>query len=153
MHSKLVAGALIVLAMQGVQAADTPMKEEALLLPSAEIRWKDAPKLGKGAKMAVLEGKLDQAEPFTFRAKLPPRLQIAPHTHPLWERVTVLSGTFHFGLGDKFDRTKARAYPVGSLLIIPPGQSMFAYAGTRGATIQVHGTGPWGIDYLEAGDK
>jgi quercetin dioxygenase-like cupin family protein len=32
-----------------------------------------------------------------FRLKLPANSKIAPHTHPAYERVTVLSGTLYSG--------------------------------------------------------
>ena len=117
------------------------------IVPS-EIEWKDAPSIGPGAKLAVLEGDLKQAAPFTMRIKVPPNLKIPAHTHPVFERVTVLSGTFHLGIGEKFDKTKAKAYPAGGVTFMPPGMPMFGYTGNEETIIQLHGTGPWGITYL-----
>ena len=118
----------------------------------SELKWSDAPSIGPGAKIAVIEGDLKAAGPVTFRLKLPPKAKIGVHTHPLVEHVTVLSGTFYFATGDKFDASKAKAYPVGSAIVIPTGMPMFAFTKDKESTIQVHGIGPWGIEYLKPDD-
>lgn len=117
------------------------------VLPST-IQWADAPSIGPGAKLAVLEGDLKQAEPFIMRIKLPPNFKIAAHTHPTYERVTVLSGALHLGIGEKFDPAMATAYPAGGLTTMSPGMKMFAFTTNEETVIQVHGIGPWGIEYL-----
>lgn len=132
-------------------AADFTMEGHVSVIP-AEIKWIDAPSIGPGAKLALLEGDMKQATPITFRIKLPPNFKIAPHTHPVFERVTVLSGTFHLGIGEKFDAGKARAYPSGGITMMPPGMPMFAYTTNEETIIQIHGTGPWGIAYLNPED-
>jgi uncharacterized RmlC-like cupin family protein len=83
-----------------------------------------------------------------MRIKLPPNARVATHTHPVHERVTVISGTFHLGIGESFDRAKAKAYPAGGVTFMPPGMPMFAFTENEEAVIQLHGTGPWGISYL-----
>jgi hypothetical protein len=51
------------------------------------------------------------------------------------------------GVGEKFDRSQAQALPAGGLAIMQPGTPHFVW--TRGETVvQLHGTGPWGITYL-----
>ena len=67
-----------------------------------------------GAKWAVLEGDPTQAGPFTFRVKVPGGFKMPPHTHPNIEHVTVLSGAFHFGMGEQLDEAKVKAMPAGS---------------------------------------
>ena len=130
-----------------VSAAEVAMEGHISIAPS-EVKWVDAPSIGPGAKLAVLEGDLKQATPFTMRIKLPPNFKVPAHTHPVFERVTVLSGTFHLGIGETFDRAKARAYPVGGIAMMPPGMPMFAYTTDEETVIQIHGTGPWGITYV-----
>lgn len=128
--------------------ATEPVMEGHISIIPSEVKWVDAPAIGPGVKMAVLEGDLKEAVPFTFRIKLPPNSKIATHTHPIFERVTVLSGTFHLGIGETFEPAKARAYPAGGVTMMPTGMPMFAFTGDDGAIIQIHGTGPWGINYL-----
>ena len=64
--------------------------------------------LPKGVQMAVLAGDPGKKGPFVARLKLPPGLKIPPHQHPTTEAVTVISGEFRFGMGDKLDEFKGR---------------------------------------------
>jgi quercetin dioxygenase-like cupin family protein len=151
-HRTAFASVAIALAAAMSAAAQSPYSGEGpLTVVPDQLVWKDAPSVGPGAKIAVIEGPLDKAVPFTFQLRLPANAKIAPHTHPLYERATVLSGTFYFTTGDRYDVAKTRALPPGSVLIMPPGTPMFGY--TKEETVlQLHGTGPWGLHYLNASD-
>ena len=121
-------------------------------LAPSELKWNDAPGLGAGFKIAIVEGDPKAAGPLMMRIKLPPNGKIAPHTHPSLEHVTVLSGTFYLGIGEKVDASKARAYPAGGVVVIPQGMPMFAFAKDKETIVQVHGTGPWATNYLKPTD-
>jgi quercetin dioxygenase-like cupin family protein len=114
--------------------------------------WKDGPpSLPPGAKMAVLEGDPTKKGPFVFRVKVPDGYRIAPHTHPRPERVTVLAGSFHLGMGEKFDPKHAQALPAGTYGTWPAGMAHFVWV--EGETVvQFHGDGPWAIDYVNPAD-
>jgi anti-sigma factor ChrR (cupin superfamily) len=45
--------------------------------------------------------------PFTIRLKVPAGYKIPAHNHPTYEAVTVISGNFNIGMGDKLDEAKA----------------------------------------------
>jgi hypothetical protein len=67
-----------------------------------EIKWQDGPAtLPPGAKFALLEGDPSREGPFTMPIRMPDGHKIPPHTHPATEHVTVISGTFNFGMGEK----------------------------------------------------
>ena len=132
--------------------AAEPNMEGHISIASSEIKWSDAPSIGSGAKLAVLEGNLKEAVPFTMRIKLPPNFKVPAHTHPVFERVTVISGVFNLGIGEQFDSAKAKAYPAGSVTMMPPGMPMFAFTGNEETVFQLHGTGPWGINYVNPAD-
>jgi hypothetical protein len=86
-----------------------------------------------------------------MRVRLPDGYKIPPHTHPKPERVTVISGTFYIGMGDKFDPDKGRAMPTGAYGTWAAG--MKHYVWTKGETvIQFHGEGPWKIEYVNPDD-
>lgn len=120
--------------------------------PPAEVSWKDGPaSLPAGAKMAVLEGDPSKEGFFTMRLWLPDGFKISPHFHPKVEHVTVLKGTFNFGMGAKFDQTATREMPEGTFGFWPAGMQHFAWA--KGETIlQLHGIGPWMITYVNPSD-
>ena len=120
---------------------------EAVLIGPEELSWTDAPTVGPGVKMVVIEGDTKMPEPFTFRLKFPPGARVEVHTHPVTERVTVLSGTFHLGIGETFDRAKTKALKPGGVAIMQPGVKMFAYTSEE-TVIQLNGIGPWGISYV-----
>ena len=126
--------------------------EGAELFAAEDIKWVDGPpSLPKGASIAVLEGDPTKEGPFVFRVKVPDGYRIPPHTHPKTERVTVISGTFHIGMGETFDQKVARAMPVGTYGHWAPGMKHFVWV--KGETIvQFHGDGPWTINYVNPAD-
>lgn len=128
--------------------------EEAALITATpdQLQWTPAPSVGPGAMIAVIEGDLKAAEPYTFRLKVPANLTIGVHTHPVAERVTVLSGTFYFATGDKADPAMTKAYQPGDILIIPAGMPMYASTKDQEVVVQLHGTGPWGLHYPDPAD-
>jgi quercetin dioxygenase-like cupin family protein len=85
-----------------------------------------------------------------MRLKVPPKTKIRVHTHPADENVTILSGTLYFAPSDKFDTKAAKAFGPGSYFSIGKGKPMFAYTTDKEAVAQLHGTGPWGITYLDS---
>jgi quercetin dioxygenase-like cupin family protein len=125
--------------------------EMAVLKPT-DLKWQEAPpSLPKGAMIAVLEGDPTKEGEFVMRAKLPDGYRVPPHTHPKTERVTVISGEFYIGMGEKFDEKAAKLMPAGSYGHWPAGMKHFAWV--KGETvIQVHGTGPWSIQYVNPED-
>lgn len=149
----IVAAALVPLAVSAASKEDSlPYHGEGhIMLNASDLKWGDIASMAPGAKMAVIEGDLSEEAPFTFRLKLPANYEIDPHVHPEYERVTVLSGTLHFAHGEEFDRDKTQALKAGGVAIMPPGAPMFGYTEEE-TVIQLHGNGPWGIEYLNPED-
>jgi quercetin dioxygenase-like cupin family protein len=116
------------------------------------IKWGPAPaSLPPGAQAAVLYGDPGKEGQFALRLRLPAGYHIPPHTHPKPEVVTVLSGNFRLGMGEKADRSKAQSLRAGSFFAFEPGMAHFAY--TEGETVvQLNSTGPWGITYVNPAD-
>jgi Cupin domain. len=82
---------------------------------------------------------------------MPSGYRIMPHYHPTDERVTVLSGTFHVGMGDKFDKAKTTAFTQDGFGLVPA--NMRHYAWTSGRTVvQVSGMGPFQLTYVNPAD-
>src|SRR6201994_1326237 len=76
------------------------------------IPWGPPPPVVRpGAQFAVLEGNpLASSGDYTVRLKMPDGYRISPHWHPKRENVTVISGTFKVGMGDKFDESKMGSF-------------------------------------------
>jgi hypothetical protein len=138
----------------GNEARTSDHKDDAeiALFPTGKIKWEEGPpSLPKGARIAVLEGDPNKEGPFVFRLKIPDGYRVPPHTHPKTERVTVISGTFNIGMGEKFDQSATRPMPAGTYGYWPAGMTHFVW--TKGETIlQFHGMGPWSIEYINPRD-
>ena len=140
----------LVLACVGAPAAWGQSGAHVMVTPD-ELNWTDVPSLPAGAKIAVIEGPLGEAVPFTFRLKFPENYQIPAHWHPAIEHVTVISGVLNMGMGDKLDRSGTKPLTAGSAAIMPPKTNHFVW--TKGeAVVQIHGVGPWGINYINPAD-
>jgi anti-sigma factor ChrR (cupin superfamily) len=101
--------------------------------------------------IAVVSGDPGQAAPFVLRLKAPAGYKIPPHWHPTDEHVTVLSGSFAVGMGEKFDPTAMKTLPAGGFARMPAEMRHFAMAKTA-TTVQVHGTGPFALNYVNPAD-
>ena len=65
-----------------------------LMVAPTDLKWADVPSLPPGVKIAVIEGPMNEAKPFTMRLRLPADDQIPAHSHSAIEHVTVISATF-----------------------------------------------------------
>lgn len=123
-----------------------------IMVQPTDVTWKDGPlSLPKGSQAAVIEGDPTKEGPFTLRLKLPANYKISPHWHPAVEHVTVLSGSFYMGLGEVFDESKGTKLPVGGFAVMQIGTRHFAFTKEE-AVIQLHGIGPWAINYVNPAD-
>jgi quercetin dioxygenase-like cupin family protein len=153
---------IAIIILMGVMLPPWPLRSEPpdhkkdspdmQLSPVDAIKWQEGPaSLPKGALIAVLEGDPTKEGPFVFRLKIPDGYRVPPHTHPKTERVTVISGTFNIGMGDKFDEKATKAMPAGTYGYWEAGMKHFVWA--KGETVlQFHGIGPWSIKYLDPND-
>lgn len=116
------------------------------------MHWSAAPPaLPSGAQLAVLEGDPMKPGPFTMRLKMPDGYKIPPHHHARREHVTVVSGSIKVGMGDKFDESTMSTFAPGSFAYLEP--TVHHYAAADGETVvQLHGTGPWEIVYVDPRD-
>lgn len=146
----LATAALLLAATSSV--AETPYRGDGhMMLTPSEMTWGPIASMAAPAQISVIEGDLGAAVPFTVRLTLPADYEVLPHVHPAYERVTVISGTFHFAHGEEFDRSATTELPAGSVAIMAPGEPMFGYV-SEDTVIQLHGTGPWGIEYIRPED-
>jgi quercetin dioxygenase-like cupin family protein len=119
----------------------------AVVAPS-DVRWKT---LRPGAEIATVSGDPDTAgSPFVIRFRYNGKARIPPHWHPIDEHLTVLSGTFRIGMGERGDESAATALTAGAYAFVPAKMAHYAWA--EDATIQVHGIGPFVINYVNPAD-
>jgi quercetin dioxygenase-like cupin family protein len=117
------------------------------------IPWGPAPAtFAPGAQLAVLEGNpAASSGDYTVRVKMPDGYRIAPHWHPKRENVTVISGTFKVGMGDRFDESKMGDFPAGSFAFLDPDMHHYAMASGE-VVVQVHGASPLQFNYVNPED-
>ena len=141
-----------VLGVVSVVAAPVLAADDHTIQAPADLKWSPAPPaLPKGAEVAVLFGDPSKEELFAMRIRFPANYQVAPHTHPKPELVTVISGTFHIGMGETADPSKATAVPAGGFVAITPGTAHYANSEEE-TVIQLNSTGPWTLNYLNPAD-
>ncbi len=118
-----------------------------------QVKWGPPPPfVAPGAQFVVLEGDpTANSGSFTLRLKMPAGYRIAPHWHPNRENVTVLSGNFKVGMGDKFDESKMASFSPGSFVYLDPNMHHYAMA-DGGAIVQVHGMSPMQFNYVNPAD-
>ena len=103
-----------------------------------------------GTRFALLEGVRDQpGTAFTYAFFIPAGVWDGPHRHAATAGVFVARGTLHLGYGTELDRKTARAYPAGSVLLVPAGAVHFDGSPTDTIIIGT-AIGPWSIDYIDA---
>jgi hypothetical protein len=125
-----------------------------VLLTPVEVAWQPAP-LNTGlpatVQLAILSGDPFKPGPFALRLKFPDGALVPAHWHPMDEEVTVIAGTFAFGMGENFVEAALKLFPAGSYLLMPAQTSHFAKA--QGETVvQINAQGPFVITYINPTD-
>ena len=130
----------------GLQAAQTPAHVGHGVQAPDALEW--AP-LGPTMSVAVLSGVPQQdGSPFVLRLKLTAGATVAPHWHPVDEHLTVLSGRFHMGMGDRFDKAAGSVLAPGAYTVMPKSAIHFAWVDDE-TVVQIHGTGPFKTFFVE----
>ncbi len=73
---------------------------------------------------------------------VPANTRIAAHDHPDDRVATVVSGTWYFGYGDRFNAADVKALPPGSYYTEPPNRTHFAETRDEPVILQITGFGP-----------
>jgi quercetin dioxygenase-like cupin family protein len=124
-------------------------KKEIVGLTPDQVQWFTPPYYNDGRQRAQLSGDSSQGGTWIDRVKIPGGARVLAHTHPQDELVTVIEGTWYLGEGAKFDSAKLKAYPAGSLIVIPALIPHFVAAKEDSVVVQLSGTGKFQTDYLE----
>ena len=145
MKRTLVAISVIALVSTVVSA-----QEPTVLVQADAAKYAPAP-FPPGSQQAIIVGNPKNAEGYVIRVKLAKGTKVAPHTHPNDENVTVIAGTFHIGVGEKFDEAKGQTVKPGGFVSVPKGRPHFAWV-SEDSIIQLHGVGPAGATFVNPAD-
>jgi quercetin dioxygenase-like cupin family protein len=147
MLCRWVAGVCVVLSASAALADDMKMP-----MNGNEMKWGPAPPVfPQGAQVTVLSGDPFKDGPYVLRLKMPAGYKLPAHNHPTQENVTVISGNFHIGMGDKLDEKKGIELTPGGYGEAPAKMNHFAWT-TSPTVVQVHGQGPFAIAYVNPAD-
>jgi anti-sigma factor ChrR (cupin superfamily) len=148
MARRLIALAFILACATPAIAAD----DMKMPINSGDLKWGPAPPtLPKGAELTVLSGDPSKDVPYVVRLKMPSGYKIAAHNHPTTENVTVISGNFHIGMGDKLDEKNGIELTAGGYAEAPAKMNHYAWTSSA-SVVQVHGQGPLAITYVNPAD-
>jgi hypothetical protein len=136
---------------QTKQSQSLPPKEFGEILPD-NVQWLPFAAFPESALLAILVGDTTKPGPYVVRVKVPGGIKLMPHVHPEDRIYTIISGVFYIGLGEKFDADKLKAYPPGSVIVLPGNTPHFHWAKSGEYISQVNGMGPLGLEYLEKKD-
>jgi hypothetical protein len=117
----------------------------------SDLTWSASPAIPPGGVLTVLSGDMSKPGPFVARLKAPDGYKIPAHWHPADEGLTVLSGVFHIGMGDEFDKAKTVPKRPGSFTTLPAEMRHFAWC--EGETVvQLNAMGPFQMNYVDPKD-
>ena len=133
-------------------AASIVAQPAHILVPADKVQWGPAPPhLPPGAEVSVLEGDPSAKGAVTLRLRFPANYTIPPHRHSMTERVTVLSGALHVGMGDKLDRQASQTLEPGGFVSLPANMHHFAWTAAP-TIVQISLEGPFDIFYINPAD-
>jgi quercetin dioxygenase-like cupin family protein len=145
----LVLGCLLTASLGGSAQTQPAAPVHSLVAP-ADVQWKA---LRPGAEIAVISGDPAKAgSPFVIRFRYRGTARIPPHWHPVDEHLTVLSGTFRVGMGERGDEAATTALGAGGYALLPAKMVHYAWADDN-TIIQAHGVGPFVINYVNPADN
>ena len=108
--------------------------------------------LPKGTQVSNLLGDPSKPGPFVLRLIFPPHTDVMPHTHSKPETVTVLSGTIYHEHGPTLARAQGVRLTAGGFVYLPQGMPHSLWTTDQQVIIQVSGTGPFGLQYVNPAD-
>lgn len=154
MKSALLVGSIasVVLSIAAASPSDVaqaPAGPHHTIVAADSIQWKS---LRPGAEIAVVSGDPNkEGSPFVMRFRYSGKAPIPPHWHPTDEHLTVLTGTFRVGMGERGDESATTALGAGAYAFVPAKMAHYAWADS-GTTVQAHGIGPFVINYVNPED-
>ncbi|MET0790259.1 MAG: cupin domain-containing protein [Polyangiaceae bacterium] len=145
---------LAVITTAGAQQPPIEFKAETLEL--SQFPWTDEKRKPPGAPKpgittTYLRGSETALAAYTVVYRFDPGARQPPHSHPDNRSCFVLSGTWLFGYGAKFDESQLKALTAGSYYTEPSGMPHFA-SSIEGAIVECTSNGPSGVRFIDPAD-
>lgn len=102
-----------------------------------------------GVSTRVLFGDPSKTGFYTVVLFVPAHTTIPAHAHRDDRMATVVSGTWQFGYGDRFDERALKSLPVGSIYSEPGGVNHFARTDAEPVSVEISGFGPTDTRYVD----
>jgi pimeloyl-ACP methyl ester carboxylesterase/quercetin dioxygenase-like cupin family protein len=102
-----------------------------------------------GVTTKVLFGDPSKSGFYTVVLSVPAHTTIAAHSHRDDRMATVVSGTWRFGYGDRFDASALKTLPPGSVYSEPGGGNHFARTDAEPVLVEISGFGPTDTRYVD----
>lgn len=144
-HTAALCGITLLISNIGL-AGEAP--EKVTMLTPEQMQWKPNPRV-EGLGVAPILGSAKTKGPFVHRVRFPKGRIVQAHSHPDDRTYTVISGTWYIGWGDSFDADKLIALPAGSFYTEPAGVPHFISTPDGEAIVQITGTGPTAVDFVD----
>ncbi len=128
-------------------AGDYALHPRERVFHAGSLAWRPESSLPPGAASVVLEGNPAKPGLVILRLKMPDGYRIPPVWHPATDRFTVISGTYHMGVGPKFDRSKAVALHAGDFAWLSAAAPHYGWASGE-TVLEVVGLGAFVTHYV-----
>ena len=133
----------------GEQSAPAAEASEAGFIAQAadEIGLQRVPGL-EGLTAAILFGNPDEPGPYVIRVRFDKDVRSPPHSHNQDRFITVIDGTWHFGIGASGSCAGTKPLPAGSFAFHPKGELHYDGSCGEPVTVEIRGQGPVSTDFV-----
>lgn len=157
MKARLIPFLLVVAAPAHAQLHPAPTFSAIYAKTPSELAAIDATGGAGGSgnakvQVVTLLGNPAEAGPYTQMLRVAPHAAIAAHRHAGDRVATVISGTWHFGYGKRFDAAGLKTLTAGSVYTEPAGAAHFAQTGDEAVVVLITGVGPTDTVYEHPAD-
>ena len=148
LRSKLLLYPVLSIALVGLLGVAAQAAEGAAIIQPEALVWAPAAGLPPGAKSTVLYGDPSKAGPFALRFDFPAGYEVATHSHPTDEFITVISGKMRMVFGEKGDAGKAQSLGPAAFMSLPAGAWHHLWVDSE-SIVELHSTGPFGVTLMK----
>lgn len=134
----------------GEQSAPAAEATEAGFIAQSadEIELQRVPGL-EGLTAAILYGNPDEPGPYVIRVRFDKEVRSPPHSHNQDRFITVIEGTWHFGIGTSGRCEGTKPLPAGSFAFHPKGELHYDGSCGEPVTVEIRGQGPVSTDFIQ----